>query len=128
MRVNDLIICSAIARHEQRLVAISHFVCGTIKGKDIASGIGERPHAAAGASAGGLRRREGFALESFPFVGGAGHEYGPAAFTIGVAGLRRMPGDIDLALRVRGDRASAVETVRIGDYVALGFKGGAGVV
>src|SRR5437763_243342 len=47
---------------------------------------------------------------------------------MGIAGCRSVPGDIDVALRIRGHRASAVETVGVSDNIAFAFEGGAGVV
>src|SRR5438552_2287626 len=38
-----------------------------------------------------------------------------------------MPGDIDVALRIGGNRTSAIETVCVSDDVAFGLEGSAGV-
>jgi hypothetical protein len=99
-----------------------------IKGEHIAVGVGEGPHAAASTGSCGLGNGRRFALESFAFVGRAGNKYGAPTFAIGIAGLRGMPGDIDVSLRVGGDRASAIESVGVSNYVPFGFKGSAFVI
>src|SRR5439155_15737047 len=96
--------------------------------EDVAPGIGERAHAAASAGARGFRDGGCFALEGFAFVSGASDENGAAGFTVGAAGLRGVPGDIDVALRIGGNGASAIEAIGVGDDVTFGFEGGAGIV
>src|SRR5207244_2780712 len=113
---------------EQRLIAIGHLICGAIKCKDIASGISESSHDAAAARSSGFGNGQSFSFESFAFIRGTGDEYGAATFAVGIAGLRGMPGDIDVALQVRCHGAAAVEAIRVSDHVAFGLEGGAGVI
>src|SRR6266436_3896149 len=91
-------------------------------------GISERSHAAASASAGRFRNGDRFTLECFAFVSGASNEYRATTFPIGIAGLRGMPGDIDVALRMCGNGASAIEAIRVSDNIAFGFEGSSGVI
>src|SRR6266568_4092671 len=113
---------------EQGFIAIGHLVGSAIESEDIASGIGERSHAAAGTGAGRFGNGGCFALEGFAFVSGAGNEYSATTFAVGVAGRRGVPGDIDIALRIGGNGAAAIEAIRVSDDVALGFESCAGVI
>src|SRR5205807_4821318 len=90
--------------------------------------VSEGAHTATAAGSGGLRCGESLALERFALVGGASDEHGAAGFAVGIAGLGRVPGHIDIALRVGCYGAAAVETVGISDYVTFGFEGCAGVI
>src|ERR1041385_506818 len=90
--------------------------------------IGERSHAAATTSAGRLGDGTLLALEGLAFVSRAGDEYGASGFAIGVAGLRRVPGNVDIAVLVRCDGTAAVQAIGVGDDGALRLECGAGVV
>src|SRR5215831_17172783 len=90
-------------------------------------GVGECAHAATSACAAGCGDGGSFTPEGFSFVGRASDKHGASDFPVRVAGRQRMPGDINIALRVCGDRTSPVEAVSVSDEVALGFESGAGV-
>src|SRR5205814_6958751 len=57
-----------------------------------------------------------------------GNENSAAGFAFGIAGLRGVPGSVDVALRICGNGAAAIEAVRVSDDVAFGFEGGPGIV
>ena len=112
VRVCNLEVGSLVARDEQGFVAIGHLVGRSIKSQDVALRVGEGAHTATAAGSGfGNGRR--FALEGFAFIGGASDEDGAASFAVGVSGLRRVPGDVHVTLRIGGDGTAAIEVMML---------------
>src|SRR5207245_9812317 len=128
VRVSNFEGCAVVAGDEQGFIAIGHLIGGAIESEDIAPGVGECAHAATAARAGGFGDGGRFALEGLAIISGAGNEYSATTFAVGVARLRGVPGNIDVALRIGGNGAAAIETIRGGDDVAFRFEGGACVV